>query len=323
MEKTLLITLFMLAILSCLVPAGHTAEGPVLLDRIVATVNDEVITWSELMNVIIIDGRQMLGGLTGEEREKKIREAERPVLNNLIEMKLQIQEARRMNLDVNASEIDGAIDEIRTKFSLTEEMLLNSLKAEGLTREDYRARLSDQILLQKVINYAVRNNIVVSDKEIEQYYKDNIGEFDGGEKIRIRQIFFALPKDSSQKDSVEAKAREIVQRISGGEDFAKLAGEFSEDPSRAFGGDLGYISRGSALKEIEDAAAALKKGEVSSPFWGPAGLHIIKLEDRIEGGGIDKVRDKIREVLLQKAFEGKYREWKAGLREKAFIEIKL
>lgn len=323
MKKTLCLTCFFIAILLCVLSGVHAASGPVLLDRIVATVNNEIITWSELMNVIIIDGRQLLDGLSGEERENKIREAERPVLNNLIEMKLQLQEAGRMNMDVNAAEIDGAIEEIRTKYGLTEETLMNSLKAEGLTPDDYRARLADQILLQKVINYAVRNNIVVSDKEIEQYYEDNIGEFDGGEKIRISQIFFALPRDSSQKESVEAKAREIAQRISSGEDFAKLAGEFSEDPSRAFGGDLGYLSRGSALKEIEDAAAPLNKGEVSSPFWSAAGLHIIKLQDRIEGGGIDKVRNKIRESLLQKAFEGRYREWKAGLREKAFIEIKL
>jgi len=323
MKKTLLIAVLIMLVLSCVLPGVHTASGSVLLDRIVATVNDEIITWSELMNVIIIDGKQFLGGLTAEDRENKIREAERPVLDNLIETKLQLQEARRMNLDVTASEIDGAIQEIRTKYSLTDEMLMNSLKAEGLTPEDYRARLADQILLQKVINYAVKNNIVVSEKEIEQYYQDHISEFDGGEKIRIRQIFFALPRESSQKESLEAKAREIEQKISSGEDFSKLAGEFSEDPSRAFGGDLGYISRGSALKEIEDAAAALKKGEVSSPFWSQAGLHIIKLEDRAEGGGIDKVRDNIRENLLQKAFEGRYSEWKAGLREKAFIEIKL
>lgn len=313
----------MIAVLFCFLPGIQAASGPVLLDRIVATVNDEVITWSELMNVILIDGRQFLGGLSGEEREKKIGEAERPVLNSLIEMKLQLQEAHRMNLDVNASEIDGAIEEIKSKYNLSEETLMNSLKAEGLTLGDYRARLADQILLQKVINYAVRNNLVVSAEEVEQYYKDNIDEFGGGEKIRIRQIFFALPGDSSQKEAVEAKALEVERRISSGEDFAKLAGEFSEDPSRAFGGDLGYISGGSALKEIEEAASLLKKGEVSKPFWSPAGLHIINLEDRTEGGGIDKVTNKIREVLLQKAFESRYREWKAGLRENAFIEIKL
>jgi peptidyl-prolyl cis-trans isomerase SurA len=322
MKKTLIIFL-LIPILSFLLPGNQKASGSVLLDRIVATVNDEVITWSELMNVIIIDGKQFLGGAAGEEREKKIREVERPILNNLIEMKLQLQEAKKMDLDVNDAEIDGAINEIRTKYGLTEETLMNSLKAEGLTREDYRARLGDQILLQKVINYAVRNNIVISDREIEKYYKDHIGEYEAGGKIRISQIFFALPKDSSQKEAVEARAGEIAQRLSRGEDFAKLAAEFSEDPSREFGGDLGYITQGSAMKEIEDAAAVLKKGEVSRPFWSPAGLHIIKLEDRTEGGGIDKVRDRIREILMQKSFEGRYREWKAGLKEKAYIEIKL
>jgi len=323
MKRSLRVICLTIAVLLWVVPGSYTVSGSVLLDRIVATVNDEIITWSELMNVIIIDGRQFLAGLTGEERENKIREAERPVLNSMIEMKLQLQEARRMNLDVNPAEIDGAIGEIRDKYGLTEEKLMESLKAEGLTPEDYRARLADQILLQKVINYVVRNNIVISDREIEQYYADHISEFDGGEKIRISQIFFALPPDSSRKEDIELKAREIVQRISSGEDFAKLAGEFSEDPSRAYGGDLGYISRGSALKEIEDAAGALKKGEVSSPFWSPAGLHIIRIEDRIEGAGLEKVRSKIREALHQKSFEAGYREWKAGLREKAFIEIKL
>ncbi|MEW6599734.1 MAG: SurA N-terminal domain-containing protein, partial [Nitrospirota bacterium] len=270
MKKTLLSACVLLAVLSWLLPRAGTAAGPVLLDRIVATVNDEIITWSDLMNVILIDGRQVLDRLSGEEREKKIREAERPVLNSLIEMKLQLQEARKMNLDVSDPEIRGAIDEIMTKYGLTEEKLMESLKAEGLTREDYEARLTDQILLQKVINYAVRNNVVVSDGEIEKYYNEHISEFDGGEKIRIRQIFFALPQDSARKEEIEIKAREIEQRIKAGEDFTQLAAEFSEDPSRAFGGDLGYISTGTAMKEIEDAAAPLNKGEVSSPFWSPA-----------------------------------------------------
>lgn len=319
MRKTIIVTLTFIA---AIIPFKRV-NSAVLLDRIVATVNEEVITWSELMNVIIIDGKQLLSGATGREREEKIREIERPFLNNLIEMKLQLQEAQKMELDVNDSEIDGAINEIRTKYALTEEALMDSLKAEGLTTEDYRARLSDQILLQKVINITVRNNIVVSDKEIEQYYENNRREFGVEEKFRISQIFFALPENNSQKEILEARAQDLVLRINNGEDFAKLASEFSEDPSREFGGDLGYISLGSALKEIEEAAVALDKGEVSKPFWSSAGLHIIKIEDKMEGGGIDKVRDKIKGVLLQKSFEREYRNWKAGLREKAYIEIKL
>ncbi|GBD97024.1 MAG TPA: hypothetical protein ENG83_03905 [Nitrospirae bacterium] len=319
MKKIILIILLPIIV----IPAFGKVHGAVLLDRIVATVNDEVITWSELMRVIILDGKEFLSGAAGKDREEKIRELERPFLNNLIDMKLQLQEARKMGLDVNDAEIDGAINEIKNKYGLTDETLMNSLKAEGLTTEDYRARLADQILVQKVVNFAVRNNIVISDKEIEKYYEDNKAKYDVEEKLKIRQIFFALPEDESQKQAVEARARDLVQRINKGEDFAKLAREFSEDPSRKFGGDMGYISRGSLLKEIEDVAAALKKGDVSRPFRSPAGLHIIKLEDRIEGGGIEKVRDRIKEALFQKAFESKYREWRTGLRETAYIEIKL
>lgn len=304
-------------------PGVRNVSGAVLLDRIVAAVNEEAITWSELMNAIIIDGKQMLEGATGSAREEKIRQIERPFLKQMIEMKLQLQAARRMNLHVDAAEIDGAINDIMTKYGLTEDKLMASLEAEGLTQEDYRSRLADQILLQKVVNAAVRNNVVVSDEEVVQYYEDNKYKFDTADKVRISQIFFVIPEGDAQKEALEAAARDLVQRINGGEDFAELAREFSEDPSSEFGGDLGYISLGSALKEIEDAAAALNVGEVSDPFWSPAGLHIIKLQDKIENGGIDKVRDKIREELRRKSFEEDYREWKAGLRENAYIEIKL
>jgi peptidyl-prolyl cis-trans isomerase SurA len=319
MKKKLFIALMLVAAIF----AFQKAYCAVLLDRVVATVNDEVITWSELMNLIVFEEKEFLSGVAGTERKEKIRELERPYLNNLIEMKLQIQDAQKMRLEVNDSEIDGAINEIKNKFGLTDEALMNSLEAEGLTITDYRKRLADQILLQKVVNIAVRNNIVISDKEIEKYYEDNRGKYHAGEKLKIRQIFFALPEDASQKGIIEGKAHDLVQRINKGEDFANLASEFSEDASREFGGDLGYISRGIVLKEIEDTAFDLHKGEISEPFWSSAGLHIIKLEDRIEGGGLDEVRDKIKEVLFQRAFESKYRQWRTGLREKAYVEIKL
>jgi peptidyl-prolyl cis-trans isomerase SurA len=321
--KKLIFSICLVTLCLLFSPGFQNASSAVLLDRIVAAVNEEAITWSELMNAIIIDGKQLLGGATGSAREEKIREIERPFLNQMIEMKLQLQEARRMDLYVDGAEIDGAINDIKTKYGLTEETLMDSLKAEGLTAEDYKSRLADQILLQKVVNAAVRNNVVVPDEEIEQYYEDNKNKFDVTEKMRISQIFFVIPEGGAQKEALEATARELVQRINSGEDFGELAREFSEDPSSEFGGDLGYISLGSALKEVENAAAALKAGEVSEPFWSPAGLHIIKLQDRIGSKGIEQVRDSIRDELHRKAFDEDYREWKAGLREQAYIEIKL
>lgn len=318
---TILLLIFLIPILITL-QGKQNAIGAVLLDRIVATVNDEVITWSELVSVIKVEGKPFLENVSDEEEKKRIKELERPFLNNLIEKKLQVQEARKTGLGVSSSEIDDAIAEIRKKYDLSEETFLNSLKAEQMTMEDYRTRLATQIMVQKVVNFEVRTKIVISDKEIEEYYKTNKTKLIGQEQFKIRQIFLAVP-DDRQKASVEAKANDLYRRITEGEDFSMLAGEFSEDPSRDFGGDLGYISQGSALQEVEDMAGSLNIGDYSKPFWSSAGLHIIKLEDRIEGGTLQRHKENIKERLVQKAFESKYHEWMAGLREKAYIEIRL
>jgi parvulin-like peptidyl-prolyl isomerase len=197
------------------------------------------------------------------------------------------------------------------------------LNAEGFTFEEYRMRLSEQLLLSKVVRQEVRDNILITDKEIEGYYEANKEKFQREEKIRIRQIFFAADIKSPQRSEVENKAQRVLQRIKEGEDFAKLAGELSEDTSRQYGGDLGYVSQNSLLKEVGDIASTLKIGEVSKPFWSPKGIHIIKIEDRMESGSVEKVREEIKEILFEKAFTLKYEDWIKKLRENAYIEIKL
>jgi peptidyl-prolyl cis-trans isomerase SurA len=299
------------------------ADCAVMLDKVVGTVNDEVITWSELMGVINSEGKRHLENVSDAERDSRIKELERPFLNNLIEVKLQVQEARRLGLNVSDSEIEAAIAEIKNKFSLTEADFQDSLKAERMTMIDYKARLSEQIIMQKVVNMEVKSKIIVSDAEVEEYYGTNKGEFPVSEKVKIRQIFFSAPESESRNGEVETRADQVYERIQAGDDFEMMAMEYSEGPNREFGGDLGFISKGTALKEIEDSAESLSLGEVSRPFWSAAGLHIIKLEDRIESGSLEEVKDRIKERLMQKAFEAKYHEWMAELRERAFIEIKL
>lgn len=298
--------------------------GAALLDRVVATVNNEVITWSELRHKIETDGRELLKDLKGEERERKIKEVEKIFLNGMIDMKLQIQEARKTGLDASMSETENAINDIKNKYNLTDESLAETLKAEGLAMEEYKTRLKEQILISKVVRHEVNDNILISDKEIKEYYKADRDKYLDKEKVRISQIFFTADiSDALQKAEVEAKAEKIMQRIKKGEDFEKIIGEFSGGTGGGSRGDLGYISRGSVLKEIEDIAFSLKAGEVSRPFWGPGGLHIIKVEDIIEGSDIDEIRDEIKEILFQEAFKLKYEEWLKILREKAYIEIKL
>ncbi|MBI4686852.1 MAG: peptidylprolyl isomerase [Nitrospirae bacterium] len=297
--------------------------GAVLLDRIVAVVNNDVITWSELRQSIEQEMKEPLAGLKGEEREKALKELERNFLQRMIDVRLQVQEAKRIGIDVRAAELEEAVSDIKKKYNLKDEDFIATLRAEGFTLEEYKGKLSEQILLGKIVSTAVRSNVFVTDKEVADYYNANKEKYTKAESIRIRQILFNLPKEKAQKARLEATAQEILKRLRAGEDFAKLAEEFSDDPSKKFGGDLGYINRGSILKEMEDVAFGLKEGEVSSPFWSQKGLHIIKLEHRLDPSNPEKAKSEIKEILYEKAFRIRYEEWVKELRARAYIEINL
>ena len=185
---------------------------------------------------------------------------------------------------------------------------------------------TNNFLANMFLKKEVADKVTVSEDDIKLYYDTHQDEFKKPEMVRARHILIKVDKSASEKDKKKAKKKtdDILKKIKAGEDFAKLASDLSDDAvSKSKGGDLGFFPRGRMVKSIEDAAFALKIGEVSKPFWSPLGLHIIKLEERIEGDGFDKVKDKIKETLFEKAFESKYLEWKAGLKEKAYIEIKL
>jgi len=311
---------FIIVVMMVLFAINEKPYASILLDKIVATVNGEVITWSEMIRAIEFEKRQDMKGLGLEERGGMIKRYERTILDGIIDMRLQLQEAKRRGITVSPSEVNDAIKDIKKKYNLTDKQFLDSLKAEGFTEDAYKKELSEQILLAKVINIEVRSMVAVTDKEIEEYYKKNEKLYDKT-KIKVRQIFFKRPGDGSI-EKVEKMAMEVMKRIQDGEDFALLAKRFSEDPNAESGGDIGYIERGSVLKEIEDAAFSLNEGEVSKPFWSSKGIHIIKVEKRLEGG-LEDARDEIKKILMEEAFQKRYEDWIKGLRERAYIEVRL
>ncbi|TNF52620.1 hypothetical protein EP227_07080 [bacterium] len=317
MKKRILLSLI-LGILITICPTSYSA---VLLDRIVAIVNNDIITWSELRGTIEMEARMVLEGLEGEAREQKIQEIRKTFLNTMIDIKLQIQEAQKAGLSVGSAETESAIADIKKKYNLTEDAFIESLRAEGLDIVGYKEKLSEQILISKVIRQEVSENIFISDSEVKEYYETHKEQYLRKERVKIRQIFFSRPEDDILKSEIETRAEEVSRRIQDGESFERLAREVSEDASREFGGDLGYISRGSVLKEIEDVAFNLDIGEVSRPFWSTSGLHIVKLEDRIESSNRAEVKEKIKEILFEEVFQSKFEDWVKTLREKAYIKI--
>lgn len=263
------------------------SDAAVLLDRVVAVVNKEVITWSELYKMMENEAADQVRALKEEERLKIFKDSEAAFLEKLIDIKLQIQEAKRLGLDVTAEEVTEAVENIKKKYSLTDNALEESLKKEGLSFEEYKKRLSEQIVISKVVGQQIRNKVVVSEEEVKKYMEANKESFTDGEAFKIKQIFLGRPKDDADIKVIEDRASIIIQRLKTGEDFSILAEEYSEDPSGKVGGDLGFIKKSQMAKEFIDALNSMKAGEFSNPFRTEKGLHIIKLEEKVAAQSTD------------------------------------
>jgi peptidyl-prolyl cis-trans isomerase SurA len=300
-----------------------TPQTPILLDRVVAVVNKEVITWSELYKVMEFEATEQMKNLNEEERIKIFKESEPVFLETLIDMRLQLQEAKALGIGVTQEEIEETIENIRKKYSMTDTDFRESIKKEGFTIEEYKKRLFEQILINKVVQHEIRNKVIVSDSDVKKYMETHKEIFSGGEKYRLRQIFFKGPEGNRDKRAIEEKALFVIQKLKAGEDFSELAREYSEDPSGSLGGDLGFIEKDLLAKEFLDVLSGMKEGTYSMPFWTGKGLHIIKLDEKISTQNMDNVREDIRKQLAEEKFLESYKSWIKGLRERAYIEIRL
>jgi peptidyl-prolyl cis-trans isomerase SurA len=246
------------------------------------------------------------------------KENEAAFLERMIDMKLQLQLARKLAIDASNDEVAEAIDGIRRKYAMDDAGFQESLKKEGFTLEEYKRRLAEQIILSKVINQQVKNKIVISEEEIGNYMAKNQGT-----EYRVRQIFFRKADKDFDKGAMEAKAEEMLQKLQSGESFASLAQKYSDDPTARAGGDLGFIRKEHLSKEFLDVLSAMPVGSASSPFWTEKGLHIIYLEEKVDAQNAAEFREIATRKLLEKRFNEEYKSWIRGLREKAFVEVRL
>jgi peptidyl-prolyl cis-trans isomerase SurA len=299
------------------------ANASYLLDRVVAIVNQEVITWSELYRSMETEAVPGLKAMNEEERKKVFKDNERAFLDNLINFKLQLQDAKNAGIKVSDDEVKDAMENIKKKYALSEQQFQESLKSEGYTYEEYRKRLREQIIVGKLVNHQVRNKILITEEDIDAFLRENKDFKGGAEKYRIRQIFFKRPKDAADRSRIEEQAEMVYAKILQGEDFGALARQYSGDASKDVGGDLGFIDKENLAKEFGTALSSMRPGEVSRPFWTGAGLHIIKLEERTGKRNPAEIREDARTALSNRLFTERYNAWVRSLRENAFIDIRL
>ena len=311
MNKYLLIIPVVSAMLFSPVLSRSTFAS-VVLDRVVAVVNDEIITLSDLQR----------------EEEKKIGAArdEHLVLEDLIDRKLQLAAAKRSGVDVTDPELAEALTEIMKRNSLDRKQFDAELAKDGLSYDQYRSELREQITLSRVFNKYVRSGLSLDEAELRAYYERNQKVYVQPEEIRVRQIFIKQPDHATAAQAAAARerARMVYERARRGEDFIGLVREFSDSENAAAGGDLGFMRRDHALPEIEQAARSLKPGEIAGPLPFAAGYHIIRLEEiRTPITPFDRVKDEIQSTLYQQKLDNTYRTWLQTLRGDSHIENRL
>jgi len=324
-----LVLLFMLALCS----RNSTAE---LVDRVVAVVNDDVITLSELEKEGEPIYRDLSAKTPSASLADTLQDARERVLNQLIEKRLVSQKAKAANLSVSDAEVDAAFEQMLTQNKVSKEAFVARLKSEGITESAYKENLRGQILQGKLLNTDVRSKVVVTEEEILDYYDTHYTSKVSGEGYYLLQIGISWIDPEKPDASPEVlrvnkiAAKEEAEKIlakarEGDEDFKDLARKYSTMPSAADGGDIGVFQLDEMAADMRDAVQSLKPGDISDIIETQEGYQFFKLINSEDGNIVVKtplaeVKEQIRNTLYEERLKEAYGTWMEDLKNQAYIQ---
>jgi peptidyl-prolyl cis-trans isomerase C len=294
---------------------------PSPLPDVAARVNGQVIP----IRTVAAVARQAAGNdaVPAEKQPGIVRRA----MYQLIVRELLFQEATRRGLKPDEKASRQAYDEARIAYK-DDKVWTEELRKRGLDDAAFRAELRVQLTVQTLLNEEAKAIPEPAEEEIRAFYNNNPASFETGERLRARHILIRLPEQSIplQKDLLHRKAEETLARLKNGEDFATLAKSVSQDPGSAGkGGELPVFHRGDMPPSFEQAAYALKPGQLSEVVESPFGFHIIKLIERLPGETVtyahahQQIRDYLRKEKGTTAVEGLITSLKAKARIETYL----
>jgi len=295
--------------------AGVTANQEIV-DRIVAVVNDDIITLSQLHKAVQPYLKQVAVSQRSESAKEQMVEAiEKEMLNTLIDRTLTRQEAARQKISVSDAEVQSAIDNFKRQNGLDQEAFEKGLEAEGISLEEYRDRVREDLMQSLLVNRVIRSRIIVTLTEIEAYYHTHPEKFKGEEKYHLRNILAASESDAEQ----------VLTRLDQGLSFPEAARQFSKAPNAGDGGDLGMFDIDTFNDAVRAAVKPLKPGEYSRVISTNQGFQIIFVEEILDSGGktLEQARDEIQDILYREQAEEKFARWIESLKKNAHIKIML
>lgn len=338
-------------ILSCFLLVSPVSA--MMLDRTLATVNGEAILQSEFdKNADPVLDQFQKSTPAADQTPDRIKDLKKRVLDQMIDDRLLAQEAKKKNIHVSTLEVDDGVKKVRTRFS-TDDEFNDELKKEGMSYEDFRKHIQDQISVIKLIDQEVKSKTppptddetrdlyntllaIVNDKpipgshtaseieELQSLAKAMVHRF--GERIRARHILIRVDTHASPDERAAAlkKIKDIQKQLKDGADFSELAKKYSEDPgSKDRGGDLGYFSHGDMVPAFEKVAFTTPVGQTSDIVTTEYGYHIIRVEEEKAASkfNFEDVKDDLKDYLFQQRAAKRFEGYVKDLHSNAEIKI--
>jgi peptidyl-prolyl cis-trans isomerase SurA len=247
------------------------------VDRIVAVVNSEAVTSSQLRDRVI-RVRQNLKKQGMEGQMPPTEALERQILEQLVMERVQLQQARNASIKIDDGMLERAIKLIAENNRLTLDQMRTAITRDGLSWDRYREEIRAEMMISRLREIEVDNKVAISDAEVANFIR-NQPEALSGTEYRVAHILLRFPENPDEKkmQTFKARAEKVLSRLSAGENFAKIATDSSDAPDNVQGGELGWLGRERLPGFYAEDIEKLKPGETSPPLQSAAGLHIIKL----------------------------------------------
>jgi len=286
-----------------------------VVDKIIAIVNDDIVTMSEVQRSVIVEKQGTFTTADDYFRDMGLMEK----LDGFIEAKLVQQQAKRMKIEISDKEVEEVAESIRKQNLITETEMKERLQKENITYKSFLEGIRNNLLRARVVARAIGTTVLVTEADLKEYYDANPDQFKS-EEFRLQQIFI-----SSRREDAPARGQAAFNQLQQGKSFEEVAKEFSDDPSGARGGDIGFVKKEELLPELLQAISILMPGTSSHPIVTSFGYHIIKLVEtrKSEAVPFDAVKAAIKARITQQETQKRYKEFIEKLRASSYIEVKI
>lgn len=301
------------------VPGISRAE---VVDKVIVVVNDEVITQREFDRAFQPIQENYQANFQGEELDKKLKEVHDAFLDQLINTKVAISEAKKQKIEVKDAELNERLNKIKSMYG-SEDVFLQALSDKGTNLTEFKKEMQEQMMAQKLVEKEVASKIVVTPAEISELYEKNKEQLVTPKRVKVKEIMVrkseTVPAEESKK-----KVADIQAALKKGTDFSEVAKQYSEGPYASAGGDMGYVVKGQLLEEMDGAIFTAQKGATTDVVETRIGYHIFKIEDIEEPRnlGLNEVSDFLKGQLFRKKFEDNLIKWLDEKRKNAYISFK-